>query len=91
MSTAKRFLILMAAASLGLAACAQNNPDTPIASAQVPPPVDDDTYCQANGGPPGTSAYVACRKDRDVGATRGSSRMERAHKNLAEDMLNNRR
>lgn len=88
MNAAKRCLVLIAAAvSLSLTACASNQ-DPPAASAQRAP-VDDDAYCQANAGTPGSSAYVACRKDRDVGATR-DTRMERAHKNLAEDMLNSK-
>jgi hypothetical protein len=48
---------------------------------------DDDAYCQAQGGPQGSAAYTACRKDRDVAATR-SDRMERTHRDLAERMLN---
>jgi len=37
---------------------------------------------------------VACRKDRDVQSSRAAgsnSRIERSHRNLAEDMLNNPR
>ena len=34
-----------------------------------------------------TAAYTACRKNRDVSATR-SDRMERTHRDLAERMLN---
>jgi len=74
-----------------LAGCAQLSQET-SASAQPAPAVDDDAYCRANAGVPGSSAYVACRKNRDVAAVRGSSdaRLERAHRNLAEDMLNRR-
>lgn len=74
-----------------LAGCAQINQET-AASAQPAPVVDDDAYCRANAGPAGSSAYVACRKNRDAAAVRASSdaRLDRAHKNLAEDMLNRR-
>jgi hypothetical protein len=72
-----------------LSACAQFERSPPPVAA-----VDDDAYCRANGGEPGSSPYVACMKDRDVAASRASgsgSRIERAHRNLAEDMLNNPR
>jgi hypothetical protein len=73
-------------AALLLSACAQFERNQPVAV------TDDDAYCRANGGEPGSSAYAACLKDRDVAASRGGgSRIERAHRNLAEDMLNNPR
>lgn len=72
-----------------LTACAQFERNQPVAAA-----ADDDAICRANGVEPGSAAYVACRKDRDVANSRsasGGSRIERAHRNLAEDMLNNPR
>lgn len=60
--------------------------DSPFAS--VKPAADDDAYCRANSGEAGTAAYANCRKDRDAGSIRSNSRMEQAHKNLAESMLN---
>jgi hypothetical protein len=77
------------AAAMLLAGCAQFE-RSPAQSAAG----DDDAYCRANAAAgPGSSAYAACLKDRDVANTRasGSSRIERAHRNLAEDMLNNPR
>ena len=74
-----------------LGGCAQMSQDGPVASReQAAPVVDDDAYCRSNGGEPGSSAYVACRKNRDVAASRAASsdRYERAHKNMAERMLN---
>jgi PBP1b-binding outer membrane lipoprotein LpoB len=71
------------AALLLLSGCAQFERNAPQAA------VDDDAICRAQGEP-GSAPYVACRKDRDVSATR-EGRIERAHRNLAEDMLNNRR
>jgi len=80
--TSTRFAIV-ALAALSLAGCANLERHNPSAVSQA----DDDTYCQAHGGPQGSAAYVACRKDRDVAATQ-SDRMERTHRNLAERMLN---
>lgn len=84
-----RSAFVLGAIGLLLAGCAQFERQTaaPVAT------VDDDAYCRANGVEPGSAAYVACRKDRDVAASRassGGSGIERAHRNLAEDMLNNR-
>jgi len=76
------------AASLLLSACAQfERTPAPSAAAMT----DDDAICRQRGEP-GSSTYVACRRDRDVGALRGNSNagVERAHKNLADDMLNGR-
>lgn len=47
---------------------------------------DDDALCRAKGYAAGSADYVACRKDRDVANSR-ENRMERAHRNLAEDMV----
>jgi hypothetical protein len=83
-----RSAFVLAAIGLSLAGCAQfERQAAPVAT------VDDDAYCRANGIAPGSAAYVACRKDRDVAASRAASSgsgIERAHRNLAEDMLNNR-
>ncbi len=82
-------LIAVATAAFLLSGCAQFERNQPVANV-----VDDDAYCRANSGQPGSSAYAACLKDRDVAASRaagGGSRIERAHRNLAEDMLNNPR
>ncbi len=49
---------------------------------------DDDAACRANGVAPGSDAYVACRRDRDGRRGRADDRLERAHRNLAERMLN---
>ncbi len=85
-----RRAVLLPAACLALitslAACAQTK-DTPF-FATAKSSGDDDAYCRANSGEPGTSAYAACLKDRDVGAIRSDDRMEQAHRNLAEGMLN---
>lgn len=71
-----------------LSACAQFERNKPVASTE-----DDDAYCRASAAP-GSKEYTDCRKNRDVATSRseGSNmRIERAHRNLAEDMLNNKR
>ena len=74
---------LIAVAAL-LSGCSSFEREPPKAAV-----IDDDAYCCGQGFTQGSKEYVACLKDRDVAATRGS-RMERAHRNLAEDMLNGR-
>jgi hypothetical protein len=76
-------LAALATIALSLGGCASLERHQPTAQSQT----DDDAYCQAHGGPQGSAAYSACRKDRDVAATR-SDRMERTHRDLAERMLN---
>ncbi|MBN9148204.1 MAG: hypothetical protein J0I83_08370 [Nitrobacter sp.] len=76
-------LAAFAVAALWLGGCANLERHNPSAVSQA----DDDAYCQTHGGPQGSAAYTACRKDRDVAATR-SDRMERTHRDLAERMLN---
>ncbi len=50
---------------------------------------DDDTYCRAGGTvAPGSSAYAACRKDRDVQRSAAEARADRGQRGLAEYMLN---
>ena len=88
MSVQRPLIWAAIAAACALGGCAQLNQDGgPLASRE--PVVDDDAYCQ-KAGTPGSSAYVACRKNRDVAASRAASseRYERAHKDMAERMLN---
>lgn len=72
-------------AAPALTAC-MTSQDSPVASARSS--ADDDAYCRANAGEAGSPAYVNCRKDRDSASARSNDRMDRAHKNLAESMLN---
>ena len=86
-ATKPAYLLAFAAAAFLLGGCAQFERNTaPQAN------VDDDAICRAEGEP-GSPGYVACRKNRDVQSSRasGNSRIERSHRNLAEDMLNNPR
>jgi hypothetical protein len=74
-------------AGLALAGCSsfeRHQPPQAAAAAQT----DDDAACRANGVAPGSDAYVACRKDRDVRRGNATDRLERGHRNLAERMLN---
>lgn len=82
-----RSTLLVLTTALLLGGCAQFERNTaPQAN------VDDDAICRAEGEP-GSPGYVACRKNRDVQSSRasGNLRIERSHRNLAEDMLNNPR
>ena len=78
-----RFGLVLGIAAMLLSACSSFERNQPV-SAAAP---DDDAICRARGYDAGSKDYIACCKDRDVQATRGG-RMEKAHRNLAEDMLN---
>ena len=81
-------VITALAASLLVSACAQFD-RTALPQAAT---TDDDALCRQQGEP-GSQPYVACRRDRDLAASRASrsdAGIERSHRNLAEDMLNGR-
>ena len=50
---------------------------------------DDDAFCRANNVKPGSSEYIACRKDRDVQRSNAQSRADSRQRDLGEYMLNN--
>ena len=50
---------------------------------------DDDAFCQRNNVKPGSSEYIACRKDRDVQRSMAENRADRRQRDLGEYMLNN--
>ena len=50
---------------------------------------DDDAFCRAANLNPGSSEYIACRKDRDVQQTNANNRADRRQRDLGEYMLNN--
>jgi hypothetical protein len=50
---------------------------------------DDDAFCRANNVAPGSSEYVACRKNRDVQRGNAAAKADKAQRNLGEMMLNN--
>ncbi|MCL2715197.1 MAG: hypothetical protein FWD68_11585 [Alphaproteobacteria bacterium] len=76
-------LLAAAAVVLALSGCVSRN-QVPVARGED----NDDAFCQAAGHPQGSSAYVACRKDRDVQRAAAASRADRRQRDLAEDMLN---
>jgi hypothetical protein len=50
---------------------------------------DDDTFCRAGGTvAPGSSQYIACRRDRDAQRDAAASRADRKQRDLGEYMLN---
>ena len=50
--------------------------------------VDDDAFCRAKNVAPGSSEYIACRKDRDVQHANADARTDRRQRDLGEYMLN---
>jgi len=50
--------------------------------------VDDDTYCRAGKVAPGSSQYIACRKDRDAQHANADARTDRRQRDLGEYMMN---
>jgi len=79
-----RHLFALAFAALSLSACATRN-EAPMSAGLSP---DDDSYCQAHGGPAGSPQYVACRKDRDVQRSDALTRADKKQRDLGEWMLN---
>jgi hypothetical protein len=49
---------------------------------------DDDAFCRANNVAPGSSEYIACRKDRDVQHANADARTDRRQRDLGEYMMN---
>jgi hypothetical protein len=49
---------------------------------------DDDAFCRAGNLKPGSSEYIACRKDRDVQRNNANARADRRQRDLGEYMLN---
>lgn len=78
-------LSLLMVLGLGLSACAQISRET-AGSAGL---ADDDAACRSSGAP-GSDAYAACVKNRDVSREQSQARRDRTHKRVAEDMLNSR-
>jgi hypothetical protein len=49
---------------------------------------DDDAFCRGNNIKPGSSEYIACRKDRDVQHQSAEAKRDRGQRDLGEYMLN---
>lgn len=78
-------LLLAILVSFSLVGCLQTAREQVEAAA-----VDDDALCHRSAGPPGSNAYAACMKDRDVQRSQSQARMDRSHRRVSEDMLNGR-
>jgi hypothetical protein len=79
-------LLVLLLAALTLCACAKRN-ELPVNSSLSE---DDDTFCRAGGKvAPGSSEYVACRKDRDAQRGNAIARADKKQRDLGEYMLNN--
>lgn len=77
--------VLLVGLGFALSACAQIGRETATAAA----PADDDAYCR-NSGPPGSDAFAACVKNRDVSREQSQARRDRTHRRVADDMLSRR-
>jgi hypothetical protein len=67
-----------------LAGCLERGQSTMVSGGD-----DDDAFCRANNVKPGSSEYIACRKDRDVLRDRANARADSRQRDLGEFMLNN--
>jgi hypothetical protein len=81
--TKSSHLIVLMLAGLVLGACAQRG-QIPVSGLRE----DDDAICRANGVAAGSSAYVACRKDRDANRSSAEARADRRQRDIGEYMLN---
>ena len=48
----------------------------------------DDAFCRAKNVAPGSSEYIACRKDRDVQHANADARTDRRQRDLGDYMMN---
>jgi hypothetical protein len=79
-----RLPIAIALMALALSACSHRG-EAPVNSALNE---DDDTFCRAGGKvAPGSSEYVACRRDRDAQRANQLARTEKKQRDLGEFML----
>ena len=72
--------VALTLAALALSACSHRG-DTSVSLG------DDDAFCRANNVAPGSSEYIACRKDRDVQRANANARTDRRQRDLGEYML----
>jgi hypothetical protein len=82
-SLARHLIALLLAAPL-LAGCLERGTPTLVHANGD----DDDAYCRANNVAPGSSQYIACRKDRDAQRSNAVERVDRKQRELGEYMLN---
>ena len=79
----RHYMALLLIAPL-LAGCLERGQPTMVDTG-----TDDDAFCRANNVAPGSSEYIACRKDRDLQRDHANARADRAQRDLGEYMLNN--
>jgi hypothetical protein len=82
--TTTRRLLALTLTALSLSACATRS-DVPMSAGLSE---DDDTYCRNHAGSPGSTEYVACRKDRDVQRSDAVTHADKKQRDLADWMLN---
>ena len=80
---AKHVVALLLAAPLLVGCLERGQP--PMADSSA----DDDAFCRSNNVAAGSNDYVNCRKNRDVQRGNANARVDRAQRNMAEQMLNN--
>ena len=80
--TVRPYIALLLVAPL-LGGCLERGQPTMVDTS-----VDDDAFCRANNVAPGSSEYIACRKDRDVQHANAHARTDRRQRDLGEYMLN---
>jgi hypothetical protein len=83
-NSARLYIALLLVAPL-IAGCLERGQPTMVNSGGD----DDDAFCRANNVKPGSSEYIACRKDRDLLRDNANARADRRQRDLGEYMLNN--
>ena len=76
--------IALALTLLALAACTRRG-EVPLSMLGE----DDDAICRANNVAPGSSEYVACRRNRDAIRSAAAARADRSQRELGQFMLDN--
>ena len=82
LKTSTYLLALLLVAPL-LAGCFERGQPTMVDSSG-----DDDAFCRANNVAPGSSEYIACRRDRDAQRNNANARADRRQRDLGDYMLN---
>jgi hypothetical protein len=81
-SSPTKSCILLVIATLALGACARRG-EAPLSMMGE----DDDAICKANNVAAGSSAYVACRRERDAMRSSGAARADTKQRELGQYML----
>ena len=81
-NSARLCIALLLVAPL-LAGCLERGQPTMVDTS-----VDDDAFCRGKNVAPGSSEYIACRKDRDVQHANADARTDRRQRDLGDYMMN---